>query len=88
MAYSVQDYLTEQSPQIGTDINQKMLEQPTPWISLVKQEMWEDEKSSTQKTFQFDRALLEDANDFEVSWDDVAGGITGFADDEANQMTT
>ena len=86
MAYSVQDYLTEQSPQIGTDINQKMMEQPTPWISLVKQEMWEDEKSSQQKTFQFDRALLEDANDFEVEWADVAGGITGFADDEANHQ--
>ena len=62
MAITVNDFLVEQAPQIGNDINQKLMNQPTPWITLYKQEMWEDEKSSVQKTFQFDRALLTDAD--------------------------
>jgi hypothetical protein len=76
MAYTVQDFLVEQSPIIGTDINQKLMEQPTPWISLYKQEFWEDEKSSTQQTFQFDRAMIAGDAD-EVEWADVTGDITG-----------
>lgn len=77
-AYTVEDFLTEQSPIIGTDINQKLMEQPTPWITLYKQEFWEDEKSGTQKTFQFDRAKLVDATGSltddlveEVAWSNV-----------------
>lgn len=58
MAITVNDFLVEQAPQIGNDINQKLMNQPTPWITLYKQEMWEDEKSSVQKTFQFDRAMI------------------------------
>lgn len=85
MAYTVQDFLTEQSPQIGTDINQKMMEQPTPWISLMTKEMWGDEKSSAQKTFQFDRALLADENDFEVEWANVAGALSA-SDTQANHQ--
>jgi hypothetical protein len=75
MSYTVQDYLVENSPQIETNINQKLMEQPTPWISLYPQEFWNDEVSSTQKTFQFDRPLLADTNDFEVEWADVATDI-------------
>ena len=82
MPYTVQDFLVEQSPIIGTDINQKLMEQPTPWISLCKQEFWDDEKSSTQKTFQFDRAMIAGDAD-EVEWADVAGDITG-GDNAAN----
>ena len=87
MAYTVQDMLVEQSPQIGTKINQKMMTQPTPWINLYPQETWADEKSSRQKTFQFDRALLNDANDFEVEWADTTGAITA-NDDTANHSST
>ena len=76
MPYTVQDFLVEQSPIIGTDINQKLMEQPTPWISLYKQEFWDDEKSSTQQTFQFDRAMIAGDAD-EVEWADVTGDITG-----------
>ena len=85
MAYTVQDYLVENSPQIETNINQKLMEQPTPWISLYPQEFWKDEVSNSQKTFQFDRPLLEDANDFEVEWADVATDITS-SDTTANHQ--
>lgn len=86
MAYTVQDYLTEQSPAISTDINQKLMEVPTPWITLYKQEFWQDEKSSTQKTFQFDRAMIVNDAD-EVEWADVTGAITA-NDNTANHSST
>lgn len=60
MAYTVEDFLVEQAPQIGHDINQKMMAQPTPWITLYGQETWEEGKSSVQKTFVFDRVKLTD----------------------------
>ena len=85
-AYTVQDYLVEQSPIIGTDINQKLMEQPTPWISLYKQEFWSDEKSSTQKTFQFDRAMIVSDAD-EVEWADVTADITA-NDNTANHSSS
>lgn len=44
--------------QISTDINQKFLKLKTPWITLYRQGFWEDEKSSKQSTFQFDRAKI------------------------------
>lgn len=77
-APTINDFLVEQAPQIGTDINQKMMSQPTPWITLYKQEMWEDEKSSVQKTFQFDRVMLTDesganaATTDPVDWADMS----------------
>ena len=86
MAYTVQDFLVEQSPQIGVDINQKLMEQPTPWITLYKQETWEDEKSSTQKTFQFDRAMIK-ADADEVEWADMTAGITA-NDNTANHSSS
>jgi hypothetical protein len=79
MATTVNDFLVEQAPQIGTDINQKMMDQPTPWITLYKQEMWEDEKSNVQKTFQFDRAILTDSGGTaaeEVEWADMSTAST------------
>ena len=85
MAYSVTDFLVEQAPVIGTDINQKLMEQPTPWITLYNQEFWEDEKSSTQKTFQFDRAMIASDAD-EVEWADVAGTLSQ-NDNEANHQS-
>ena len=86
MAYTVQDFLVEQSPIIGTDINQKLMEQPTPWIALCKQEFWADEKSNTQKTFQFDRAMI--ASDaMEVEWADTTATITP-DDDTANHSSS
>lgn len=92
MAYTVEDFLVEQSPMIGTDINQKMLDQPTPWITLYKQETWEDERSNTQKTFQFDRAKIVDPSNTlnddmvdEVEWADVAAGISA-NDNTANHQ--
>jgi hypothetical protein len=86
MAYTVQDYLVENSPQIETNINQKLMTQPTPWISLYPQEYWNDEVSNSQKTFTFDRPLLADANDFEVEWADVATDITA-NDNTANHQS-
>ena len=93
MPYTVQDFLVEQSPIIGTDINQKLMEQPTPWISLYKQEFWDDEKSNTQKTFQFDRAKLVDASNTladdlvdEVGWANVASTVS-FSDNTANHQS-
>lgn len=86
MAYTVQDYLTEQSPAISTDINQKLMEVPTPWITLYKQEFWQDEKSSTQKTFQFDRAMIVGDAD-EVEWANTTGAITA-NDNTANHSST
>jgi hypothetical protein len=94
MAYTVEDFLVEQAPMIGTDINQKMMEQPTPWINLYKQETWEDEKSSTQKTFQFDRAKLTDPTGTlsdelieEVEWADVATDVS-LNNNTANHQST
>lgn len=82
MAYTVKDFLVEQAPQIGVDINQKMMTRPTPWITLYKQETWEGGKSSVQKTFQFDRVKLTDpsgtiADDLieEVEWADMSGAL-------------
>jgi hypothetical protein len=76
MAISVSDYMVEQSPQISVDINQKLMEQPTPWITLYPQETWQDQKSNTQKTFQFDRALIASDAD-EVEWADISSDIDG-----------
>jgi hypothetical protein len=73
-AYTVQDFLTEQAPVINDDINQKLMEQPTPWITLYRQAFWDDEKSSTQKTMQFDRAMIAGDAD-EVEWADVAQDV-------------
>lgn len=94
MAYTVQDFLVEQAPMIGTDINQKMMEQPTPWINLYRQETWSDEKSSTQKTFQFDRAKLVDPSSTlsddlveEVEWADVASDVS-LNNNTANHQTS
>jgi hypothetical protein len=94
MAYTVQDFLVEQAPMIGTDINQKMMEQPTPWINLYKQETWCDEKSNTQKTFQFDRAKLVDSTGTltddlveEVEWADVATDVS-LNNNTANHQAT
>jgi hypothetical protein len=86
MAISVSDFLTEQAPQISTDINQKMMEAPTPWITLYRQEFWKDERSSKQKTFQFDRAMLAGGAD-EVDWADMAQDVT-FNDTHANHQAT
>jgi hypothetical protein len=72
--YTVQDFLTEQAPVISDDINQKLMEQPTPWITLYRQSFWDDEKSSTQKTMQFDRAMIAGDAD-EVEWADVSQDI-------------
>ena len=83
MAYTVEDFLVEQAPQIGHDINQKMMAQPTPWITLYSQETWADQKSSTQKTFVFDRvkltdptATLTDDEVEEVEWARMASDVT------------
>jgi hypothetical protein len=85
MAYTVNDFMVEQSPIIGTDINQKLMEQPTPWITLYPQEFWEDQKSGTQKTFQFDRAMIA-ADADEVEWADVVTDISA-NDNEANHQS-
>lgn len=71
MATTVNDFLVEHAPVVGNDINQKMLEQPTPWINLYTQEFWEDQTSSVQKTYQFDRAIVTDSDGVEadpVDW--------------------
>ena len=86
MAYTVQDFLVEQSPVIGTDINQKMMTQPTPWITLYPQEFWQDEKSNSQKTFQFDRAMIASDAD-EVEWADVSSAISA-SDSAANHQSS
>jgi hypothetical protein len=70
MAYSVEDWLVEQSPMISSDINQKFMEAPTPWITLYSQEFWDDERSSVQRTYQFDRVQIRNGAD-EVEWEDV-----------------
>jgi hypothetical protein len=82
--YTVQDFLTEQAPVISDDINQKLMEQPTPWITLYRQSFWDDEKSSTQKTMQFDRAMIAGDAD-EVEWADVAQDIVP-SDSTANHQ--
>lgn len=75
MAITVNDFLVEHAPVVGNDINQKMLEQPTPWINLYTQEFWEDGKSSVQKTYTFDRAVVVDSSGDEsdpVDWADMS----------------
>lgn len=74
MATTIQDYLVEREAQISTDINQKMMAAPTPWITLYRQEFWKDEKSSKQKTFQFDRAMVAGGAD-EVDWTDMVPDV-------------
>ena len=86
MATTIQDYLVEQSPQISTDINQKVMAAPTPWINLYRQEFWKDQKSSTQKTFQFDRAMISGGAD-EVDWTDMASAVS-FNDTHANHQAS
>lgn len=94
MAYTVKDLFVEQAPLIGTDINQKIMAQPTPWITLYPQGFWEDEKSSIQKTFQFDRAKLVDPSGTltddlveEVDWANVTTALTQ-NDNTANHTAT
>jgi hypothetical protein len=84
MAQTVSDWLTEQAPLISTDINQKVMAAPTPWIHLYRQEFWKDERSSIQKTFQFDRAMVASGAD-EVDWSDMATAVT-FNNDHANHQ--
>lgn len=90
-AYSVADLMTQQAPQIGPVINQKIMARPTPWINLGRRETWSDEMSSKQKTMQFDRAMLSEtglAADLveEVDWADVATDVT-LNDSEANHLS-
>jgi len=81
---TVNDWLTENAPQISTDINQKLMEAPTPWITLYRQEFWEDEKSSIKKTFQFDRAMIAGGAD-EVDWTNIVEDVE-FNNDHANHQ--
>jgi hypothetical protein len=81
---TIQDYLVEQAPLISTDINQKLMEAPTPWITLYRQEFWQDEKSSKQKTFQFDRAMIAGGAD-EVDWVNMSSDVV-FNDAHANHQ--
>jgi hypothetical protein len=90
MAYTVEDWLVERSPMISEDINQKYMKAPTPWITLYPQEIWEDEKSSVQQTFQFDRVLIKDGAD-EVDWADVNTsplGVNSTSDHSQHQTDT
>lgn len=89
--YSVSDLMTQQAPQIGPMINQKIMARPTPWITLGRKETWSDEMSSRQKTIQFDRAMLSEtglAADLveEVDWADVATDVS-LNDSDANHLT-
>jgi len=89
MAYTVTDLMVQQAPQISTAINQKIMGRPTPWITLGRKEIWSDEVSSVQKTFQFDRALLTGTlgPEFteEVEWANVAGDLSA-NDNTANHI--
>ena len=75
MSQTVSDWLTEQAPMISSDINQKLMAAPTPWITLYRQEAWGDEKSRIKKTFQFDRAMIAGGAD-EVDWSDMTSAVT------------
>lgn len=69
MSTAVNDYLLREGPRIGTNVTQVMMGQKTPWLTLYRQETWEEQTSAVQGTFQFDRAqLVAD----EVSWANVA----------------
>jgi hypothetical protein len=72
---TISDWLTEQASLITSDINQRVMAAPTPWIHLYRQEFWKDERSSIQKTFQFDRAMVASGAD-EVDWSDMATAVT------------
>lgn len=91
MAYTVSDLMVQQAPQISSSINQKIMGRPTPWISLGRKEIWNDEVSSVQKTFQFDRAMLSDGTGTpsstveEVDWADIATNVTQ-NDAQANHL--
>jgi hypothetical protein len=84
MAITINDWLTENAPQISTNINQKVMAAPTPWITQYRQEYWEDEKSRTKKTFQFDRAMIASGAD-EVDWTNMTSAVT-FNDTHANHQ--
>ena len=84
MATTINDFLVENSPQISVDINIKMMEAPTPWITLYRQEFWEDSKSRIKKTFQWDRAMLSGGAD-EVDWADMTSAVS-FDNDAANHQ--
>ena len=84
MSQTVSDWLTEQAPMISSDINQKLMAAPTPWITLYRQEAWGDEKSRIKKTFQFDRAMIAGGAD-EVDWSDMTSAVT-FTDTHANHQ--
>lgn len=81
---TISDFLTEQAPTISTDIHQKFMASPTPWINLYRQEFWKDGKSPTQKTFQFDRAMIA-AGAEEVDWADITTAST-LNDSHANHQ--
>lgn len=90
MAYTVNDFLVEHAPVVGNDINQKMLEQPTPWINLYSQEFWEDQTSSVQKTYTFDRAIVVDSSGDEadpVDWENTTTAATDTNSDGAYRQT-
>jgi hypothetical protein len=84
MAITINDWLTENAPQISTNINQKVMAAPTPWITQYRQEYWEDEKSRVKKTFQFDRAMVAGGAD-EVDWANMTAAVT-FNDTHANHQ--
>ena len=84
MAITINDWLTENAPQISTNINQKVMAAPTPWITQYRQEYWEDEKSRIKKTFQFDRAMIASGAD-EVDWSDMTAAVT-FDNTHANHQ--
>jgi hypothetical protein len=81
---TINDWLTENAPQISTNINQKMMAASTPWITQYRQEYWEDEKSRVKKTFQFDRAMVAGGAD-EVDWANMTAAVT-FNDTHANHQ--
>lgn len=84
MATTINDFLVENAPQVSVDINQKMMEAPTPWITLYRQEFWVDSKSRIKKTYQFDRAMISGGAD-EVDWTNMTSDVS-FSNTEANHQ--
>jgi len=82
MADNINDYFLREGTRISTNINQKVMEQMTPWISLYGQESWEEGRGASQNTYQFDRAIL-NAGAAEVNWESVGRNGTGNGRDDA-----
>jgi hypothetical protein len=82
MADNINDYFLREGTRISTNINQKVMEQMTPWISLYGQESWEEGRGASQNTYQFDRAIL-NAGAAEVGWESVGRNGTGNGRDDA-----